>query len=177
MTSHVREEPEGGNEQITTSPHVHELRHNDSLPSRKFSASSVDSISSDQFYLSKCDSIVSSTFDSVSEESTVNSSTYISASPKDELSVSPMSNFSRASISPPKLINEPHSKPRLFDNYGMARRKPHPSLTKAESLPSSYDWKRYFNTTIKETEDNIKGKPVESRSTEIDKEVAVDGSE
>ncbi|KAI8782208.1 nischarin isoform X2 [Biomphalaria glabrata] len=63
---------------------------------------------------------------------------YYSASPKDDLSVSPMSNFSRASISPPAGQLQGQKKPMALTSSQKL------TSIKADSLPSSFDWKEYY---------------------------------
>ncbi|KAH9507461.1 hypothetical protein Btru_058150 [Bulinus truncatus] len=65
---------------------------------------------------------------------------YYSASPKDDLSVSPMSNFSRASISPPTGQFHEQRKAVTLVSAQIATA----AAIRADSLPSSFDWKEYY---------------------------------
>ncbi|XP_035829059.1 uncharacterized protein LOC101852583 [Aplysia californica] len=75
------------------------------------------------------------------------SSSYHSSSLKDDLSVSPMSNFSRASISPPVPHDDTHATHHHSQRATHARPSRHvcqDNVAKADSLPSSYEWRKYY---------------------------------
>ncbi|CAL1531489.1 unnamed protein product [Lymnaea stagnalis] len=87
-------------------------------------------------------------YDDYHSHSSPDRSLYYSTSPKDDLSISPMSNFSRASISPPVGQQEQGKKSVVYPSAVDAEttQAPHHCKidTKADSLPSSFDWKQYY---------------------------------
>ena len=104
MSPNVREEPEGGNE-LQPQTNTCGPKSQPSGPQTSLQKEATSISNQTKFY----EGIQSSTEEDalstgsaqtgVSEDNTI----YYSASPSDNLSVSPMSNFSRASISPPTL--------------------------------------------------------------------------
>ena len=94
MLPHVREEPEGGNELLPQSSTFSPIAQ----PSCSQNVLQREERHANQTKFSEEDATsTGSTQTGASEDNTV----YYSASPSEHLSVSPMSNFSRASISPP----------------------------------------------------------------------------
>ncbi|CAG5120433.1 unnamed protein product, partial [Candidula unifasciata] len=70
------------------------------------------------------------------------SSACCDSSPREDLSVSPMSNFSRASISPVIGQTQEVSKPVCYPDAN--RFAQHFTTAETHSLPTSFDWKQYY---------------------------------
>ncbi|GFS06975.1 nischarin [Elysia marginata] len=119
MVPSVREEPEGGNElqpqagtcvigsQLTASQ-VTRVKHQTKLPEELLSCTEEDAGST------------GSAQTAASEDNTV----YYSASPSENLSVSPMSNFSRASISPPTTSQQVGGKQNVISHVVLVEATP-----------------------------------------------------
>ncbi|XP_059153644.1 uncharacterized protein LOC131939378 [Physella acuta] len=172
MSPTHREEPEGGNEQVTTpdsggkqwntsqksvqqqpalsrTPQQSQTvaivqGRSQAIDTRNVSGLYKDmlsgSVKSDKSY-----GIISLTESDIYGHSPPCANMYHSASPKDDLSVSPMSNFSRASISPPVGHQDSIKKVGVYSNVTAdIENIQRSSAAKADSLPSSFDWKRYY---------------------------------
>lgn len=108
-------------------------RHQENFTSKKSWTSHSDSSQS------KHDSNNASIYQYHSEAS---SPACYDSSPREDLSVSPMSNFSRASISP--VIGQIQEVSKHIHYPEASRFTQHITSAEAHSLPTSFDWKQYY---------------------------------